>query len=251
MRRGLGQSILALFLLNIDRVLGFDVIAHDAVATIIDHNAHPVVLGFQPVFFSAGDDCDPFPAVDVHGRVGGGLLPSGPGRKDCSRETVNIEQIYSRAGYSHHRWGIMYAWYMPKLEMQKNNVRHAWISIVVWIYNHGNHPLDPGQISGPYQISYYYNGSYWRLPVDKNHWNHGSSHPNIGILEDIAQPWQYGGDLELQPLVDWDSMPQLAKDTLNTFDFGDHDVQRVPFNDHNFAEFMSRAYTGKEQREGW
>ncbi|KAK7055542.1 putative necrosis and ethylene inducing peptide 2 [Favolaschia claudopus] len=189
-----------------------------------------VYLAYQPRL-KVVNGCVPFPAVDAAGNTGGGLNPTGSSNGGCSSSTG---QIYVRSGVSNGRFGLLYAWYMPKDEPSPSlGHRHDWEGTIVWLKSatdtsasnilavcpsaHGGWECSTNgfSLSGTSPLIKY--ESVW--PV-----NHA-----MGLTSTV------GGS---QPLIAWESLPAAAQSALQTTDFGS---AIVPFKDDTLAKNLAAA----------
>ncbi|KAF2150629.1 NPP1-domain-containing protein [Myriangium duriaei CBS 260.36] len=184
-------------------------------------------LRFQPHLY-VQNGCVPFPAVDAAGNTGGGLAPTGSSNGGCSSSPG---QVYARAGTHNGRYGIMYAWYMPKDEPSDGiGHRHDWECAVVWLSGSTGSPSITG-VSASAHGGFQFNSSpnltgtspliryYSQWPLDHQ----------MGYTSTV------GGE---QPLVAWESLTDAARTALTNTDFGS---ANVPFKDANFASNLEKA----------
>lgn len=127
----------------------------------------------------------------------------------------------------------MYAWYWPKDQpidgVSAGAHRHDWECVVLWMDSPESTTLLGGGASGHGEFKII-NGA---MP--------GGDHPQVEYF--VSFPTNH----ELQftntpgtmlPISDWDMMPQLEKDALNTADFG---AAIVPFKDGTFEANLAKA----------
>ncbi|KAL3664374.1 hypothetical protein V7S43_010697 [Phytophthora oleae] len=80
------------------------------------------------------DGCHPYPVVQADGSVSGGLKYSGRSDGSCKGY-----QVYARSAWHSDVWGIMYAWYFPKVADNVSRAipghRHYWEYAIIWIDN--------------------------------------------------------------------------------------------------------------------
>ncbi|KAL2869072.1 NPP1 family protein [Aspergillus lucknowensis] len=196
------------------------VIDHDAVVgfpeTVPDGTLGEQYLAYQP-YLVVENGCVPFPAVDADGNTSGGLDPSGGSNGDCSSSTGQIYARSTMADGSDATYGaaIMYAWYFPKDSPSTElGHRHDWEGVIVWLSDgsstaaeniaavcpsaHGDWNCDTEfTLSETHPLIRYF--SVW--PV-----NH-----QLGLTDEV------GGS---QPLVAWESLPDVSRDALQSTDFG-------------------------------
>ncbi|KAK1929662.1 hypothetical protein P3T76_014879 [Phytophthora citrophthora] len=181
--------------------------------------------------------CVSFPAVNGAGDVSGGLKGSG-GNSACDSAPLG-SQVYGRAGWYNDKWAIMYAWYFPKgFFMGVASRRYDWASAVVW--------LDNPDFAAPAILG------LSTSTADDEYQNKAPA-PDFGILDGVT-PLLYRSISEVagqpmldyssrtgdfQPLIMWEQLTDAARETLNTFDFGD---AVVPVNDANFEEKLKKAW---------
>ncbi|KAG3169988.1 hypothetical protein PI124_g17950 [Phytophthora idaei] len=148
-------------------------------------------------------------------------------------------QVYGRAGWYNDKWGIMYAWFFPKgFFMGVASRRYDWSSAVVWI--------DNPDFATPAILCL-------STSTSDDEYQKKAPAPDFGILDGVTpllyrsisevagQPMlDYSSETgDVQPLIMWEQLTDAARDTLNTFDFGD---AQVPFNDANFEEKLKKAW---------
>ena len=127
----------------------------------------------------------------------------------------------------------MYAWYMPK-DMLTDGVsagahRHDWENVVVWVDS-----LESGQLTNAAASGH---GSYKKTDNpqregDRPKVEYFTSFPTNHELQFTDT---LGRDLAL---VDWDAIPQAARDGLTAADFG---KATVPFKDDTFDGNLDKA----------
>ncbi|KXH31171.1 necrosis inducing protein [Colletotrichum simmondsii] len=192
-------------------------------------------LRFQP-FIKVLGGCVPFPAVDAEGFLGAGLKPTGKGNGDCGSSEG---QLYVRTGTVKERTGIMYSFYVPKVNKEH---RHYWASIVVWVYGAEVNTAQPVGISYQTDNGVYNVGSY---PATK--WSSGASlvgrptHPLVAYWgKKIVGPLTENMENTLNlPLIDWDMLPEPAQKQLDGAIF---EHTSVPFIDKNFGDNLNKAF---------
>ncbi|KAG2420381.1 hypothetical protein HFD88_005182 [Aspergillus terreus] len=206
-----------------DKVVGFP-------ETVPNGTTGDVYLAYQPLLYVV-NGCVPFPAVDAEGNTNAGLNPSGGSSADCDSSTG---QIYVRGASSGDKYALMYSWYFPKDEPSTGlGHRHDWEGVIVWLSDasstaadnilavcpsaHGGWDCstDGYTLHGTQPLIKYY--SVW--PVDHQ----------CGLTSTV------GGS---QPLIAWESLPQVARTALQNTDFG---AGNVPFKDGNFASNLGEA----------
>ncbi|KAJ5584000.1 uncharacterized protein N7459_003800 [Penicillium hispanicum] len=206
-----------------DEIVGFN-------QTVPSGTTGEVYLAYQPDLYVV-NGCVPFPAVDAEGDTNAGLATTGASDGDCSSSTG---QVYVRGATSGDYYALMYAWYFPKDEPSDGlGHRHDWEGVVVWLSDststtadnivavcpsaHGGWDCstDAYTLDGSTPLIKYY--SIW--PVDHQ----------CGLTSTV------GGT---QPLVAWESLPELAQTALDTTDFGS---AIVPFIDAHFDTNLADA----------
>lgn len=214
--------------------------------TVPDNITGQLYQAYQP-YLEVLNGCVPYPAVDVDGNTKYNLLSSllmlltdksseglpltGSQNSGCKN---NLGQIYAR-GFdgANGRYAIMYSWYMPKDSPSKGlGHRHEWEGVIVWLASNTSTsasnilavcPSAHGDwncsklflLSGTGPLVSYF--SIW--PVNHQMW--------LGA--------EKGGQ---QPLMAWESLPDAAKNALQTTDFKS---ATVPFKDSTFAGNIAKA----------
>ncbi|KAE9567582.1 hypothetical protein CGMCC3_g16265 [Colletotrichum fructicola] len=230
---------------------GHNWIDHDKVVALTQ-NASPGVDGqlelrFSPFLYVAGG-CDPYPATDASGNLGGGLKPTNGGRSGCDKG--GNAQVYARRGSSQGRTGIMYSYYMPKVRWAKGNDnghRHYWASAVVWINRWGCVDDDVTAV-WPVGISFTTDHLTWGT-ANAGDFSFKSmtvgvdmpTHPKIQIHDTAIAPFTGadGDKVFERTLVGWDSLPDAAAKALQDVKY---EKTQVPFTDANFQAQMDAAY---------
>ncbi|KAG4444134.1 hypothetical protein IFR05_000363 [Cadophora sp. M221] len=198
--------------------------------TVPDTITGQLYQAYQP-YLEVLNGCVPYPAVDVDGNTNEGLPLTGSQNSGCKS---NLGQIYAR-GFdgANGRYAIMYSWYMPKDSPSKGlGHRHEWEGVIVWLVSNSSTsasnilavcPSAHGDwncsklflLSGTGPLVSYF--SIW--PVNHQMW--------LGA--------EKGGQ---QPLIAWESLPDAAKNALQTTNFGS---ATVPFKDSTFAGNIAKA----------
>ncbi|KAI8818801.1 necrosis and ethylene-inducing protein and ethylene inducing peptide [Fimicolochytrium jonesii] len=187
---------------------------------------------FQPLLHIA-HGCQPYPAVNNNNQVSGGLKDTGNHAAGC-RDTSK-GQTYTRSAWYNGRFGIMYAWYMPKDQPADGNWpsghRHDWETTVVWLNaNSENARIIGGATSG--------HGKFKKTATPKAR---GSNvkveyYTNLGLDHELQFTDTTGRSYWL---YDWDAMPEIVKSALNQANFG---KANCPFNDNNFRNTLAKAF---------
>lgn len=150
----------------------------------------------------------------------------------------NQGQVYVRSSETGGMLALMYSWYFPKDQNVDGPVnsghRHDWENAIVWLSGGGDNPTVKG-------ISYSQHGGYSKVTGKKeSEWS--GDRPKVAYyrilaVEDhcLGRTGVQGGQ---QPLIAWNALPQSARDTLNTYDFG---KANVPFNDAHFQSNLEKA----------
>ncbi|KAH0419935.1 NPP1 domain-containing protein [Colletotrichum camelliae] len=201
-------------------------------------------LRFKPVLNDASG-CFPYAAVDKDGNHGMGLKPTGKSGGSCRDDSKG--QLYARVGTSHGRTGVMYSWYLPKVQTDTERHKHWYLSIIVWLYSAVCDPVaDDYHIVG---LSYsnaketydasasggtlYSSGDSGTGP--------GNTHPVVGYNGQVnVFPSKDGAQYALSPpLVSWQKLSLAAREQLNGIQY---EHARCPFNDGNFQASLDAAY---------
>jgi hypothetical protein len=183
--------------------------------------------------------CHPYPAVNGAGETGEGLEIMGSDSAGCKGSGFG-SQVYGRSMWYRDVWAIMYSWYFPKdSPMPKMGHRHDWEHVVVWISNPEVNPtilaVSPSAHDGYSKIL-----NPPPETVDGGHVkvNYYSTFPMNHALEST----NLGG--EVQDLIMWEQMTDEARNSLNTFSWGD---ANVPMNDGNFESKLGKAWPWSEE----
>ncbi|ETP31630.1 hypothetical protein F442_19523 [Phytophthora nicotianae P10297] len=196
-------------------------------------------IKFKPQL-NIADGCVSFPAVNDGGDFSGGLKGSN-GNSACDDAPMG-SQVYGRAAWYNDKWAIMYAWFFPKgFFMGVASRRYDWSSAVVWI--------DNPDFATPAVLGL-------STSTSDDEYQRKSPAPDFGILNGVT-PLLYRSISEVagqpmldyssrtgdfQPLIMWEQLTDAARETRNTFDFGN---AQVPFNDANFEEKLKKAFHSK------
>lgn len=162
-----------------------------------------------------------------------GLNPSGAPSADCASSTG---QVYVRSGDSStgDTYALLYAWYFPKDSPSTGlGHRHDWEGVIVWLSDASSTSADnvlavcPSAHGG------------WDCTTD------GYTLQGTRPLIKYESVWPVNHQCGLtttvggeQPLVAWESLPEIARTALEHTDFGDGNV---PFKDANFAYNLGDA----------
>ncbi|OJJ55523.1 hypothetical protein ASPSYDRAFT_60470 [Aspergillus sydowii CBS 593.65] len=216
-----------------------DVIDHDAVVgfdeTVPDSTIGQQYLAYQPYLY-VQNGCVPFPAVDADGNTSGGLQPSGEPSSDCDSSTG---QVYARSTMSDglvstYGAAIMYAWYMPKDSPSTGlGHRNDWEGVVVWLSDESGTTAD--NIAAVCPSAH----GEWNCDTD------GFTLDGTRPLIKYSSTWPVNHQLDLtdqvggtQPLIAWESLPDVARQALQDADFGD---ATVPLKDDTFGGNLESA----------
>lgn len=243
-----------------------DTIDHDKVQgfpeTVPSGVSGNVYKAYQP-YLKVDAGCVPFPAVDAEGNTryatihlhqtipsnlyiaiytndtSGGLDTTGSANGDCESSTG---QIYVRGGAnitsdnSNSPYALMYSWYFPKDNpSQALGHRHDWEGVIIWISDSTS--TTPENILAVCPSGH----GGWDCSTDGYTLHDSDSAPLIKYynvwpvnhqcgLTDVV-----GGQ---QPLVAWESMPEVSRAALEETDFGSGNV---PFKEENWADNLAKA----------
>ncbi|EFX01241.1 necrosis and ethylene inducing peptide 2 precursor [Grosmannia clavigera kw1407] len=209
-------------------------INHDAVVgfsqTVPGGVTGSVYLAYQPLL-KVVNGCVPFPAVDASGNTGGGLQDTGASEGHCSKSTG---QIYVRKGELNGKTALMYSWYFPKDEPSDGiGHRHDWEGTIVW--------LKSGTSTAANNIAAVCPSAHGGWKCATSGYNLQGSKPLIKY--ESAWPLDHSCGLTnvvggSQPLIAWESLPNVARVALTNTDFG---KANVPFKDANFNSNLAKA----------
>ncbi|OLN88273.1 hypothetical protein CCHL11_00051 [Colletotrichum chlorophyti] len=221
---------------------------HDMV-TAFQQQAQDGVWGSIELLYKPGlndgSGCFPYAAVDKDGNHGEGLRPRGKSGGDCRDPSKG--QIYSRVGVSNGRPGVLYSWYLPKVQSGAESHKHFYLTVVVWLhtdkcganandfsiagisYSTGKETFDTGSSS-----STIYSSSDSGTGSVNTHAVVGyDGQANVFPSKDSAQ---YALS---PPLISWSKLPKAATDQFNGMTY---EHARCPFNDANIQSSMDAAY---------
>jgi hypothetical protein len=165
----------------------------------------------------------------------GGLEPSGSPSGNCDSSTG---QIYARSTMADgttgtYGNGIMYSWYFPKDSPSTGlGHRHEWEGVIIWL-------SDPAATSSDNILAV--------CPSAHGEWNCDTSFSLEGAhpLVRYYSTWPVNHQLGLtdtvggsQPLVAWESLPEVARTALEDTDFGS---ATVPCKDSVFGGNLESA----------
>lgn len=204
---------------------------------------------FQP-YLNNLHGCDPYPAVSADGDISLGAAPEGPDSNGCLNSPG---QVYARTATIQGVIGIMYAWYFPKdtfhgpeppLPVARGNHnpfkrpvsrghRHSWKYIIVWV--------DSFIAPAATHLTYFVNDQ----PITVESWERIRSRPVVSSVFGAVIPRGPYNSLDMQPVLEWDTMPGPAKARLNIYDFpaDDGSLHPCPINENNFQKIMHKAMT--------
>ncbi|PIG88424.1 NPP1 domain protein [Aspergillus arachidicola] len=206
-----------------DKVVGFP-------ETVPSGAIGDVYKAYQPLL-KVVNGCVPFPAVDAQGNTNGGLDTSGSNDGGCSKSDG---QVYVRGGKSGDKYALMYSWYFPKDQAAPGmGHRHDWEGVIVWI-------SDPAKTSADNILAVCPSGhGRWNCSTDG--YTLQETHPLIKYYSVWPVNHQAGLTNETggsQPLIAYESLPEPAKNALETVDFV---KANVPFKEKNWAENLGKA----------
>ncbi|OWZ13135.1 Necrosis inducing protein NPP1 [Phytophthora megakarya] len=204
---------------------------------------------FKPQIYMDGS-CTSFPAVNVRGDVSAGLPREG-GNVGCTKAPLG-SQVYGRATWFNGVWAIMYAWYFPKSFVfgYVGTYTHDWQNAVVWI---SNPDVASPKILG-ISTSKRSETDYTK-PITKETFISSTNYDKkISGFDPFLNDTSFKlvsktslGPLylqlvtdtgETQDLIMWNQLPDAARTSLNTADFG---FAQVSFNDVNFEKKLKEA----------
>ncbi|KAK1994176.1 NPP1-domain-containing protein [Colletotrichum falcatum] len=234
-----------------DNPNGHKFIDHDAVKPLqqkASADLGDLELRFNPHLYVDGG-CDPYPAVDADGNLGGGLKPTGGGRSGCDKGGDG--QVYVRVGQtSQGRRAVMYSYYMPKVRWAQgdnNGHRHYWASVVIWVNRWGCDTTDVSSV-WPVGISYTTDHLLWGMANAKDVSFKSSetgtmmpTQPQMQ-LRDRAMSAFTGADgppVKQRTLISYDALPDAARQALIDVKY---EKTEVPFIDANFQNNLDAAY---------
>uniref|UniRef100_H3GFU3 Necrosis inducing-like protein NPP1 type n=1 Tax=Phytophthora ramorum TaxID=164328 RepID=H3GFU3_PHYRM len=179
--------------------------------------------------------CNPYPAVNEFGEVGGGLKTSGKSRGNCAG-SGHGSQVYGRSTWHNQVWAIMYSWYFPKDSPSPGmGHRHDWEHAVVFI---DNPDVPEPKILGCSVSSHDGYKKYNPCPpwvID------GTS-----LKVRYKHSWPINHDLDttgdggiFQDLIMWGQMTDNARRALNEANFGS---ANTPMNDGNFYSKVEKSW---------
>ncbi|KAL4788113.1 putative NPP1 domain protein [Aspergillus varians] len=176
--------------------------------------------------------CLPYPAVDAEGNTSGGVDITLDNSTDCSNSKG---QVYVRGHTTENATAIMYAWYMPKDSPSAGmGHRHEWEGVIVWLSS-------PDSTAKKNILAVCPSGhGGWDCSTDG--YSLSGSHSLIKY-QSIIWPINHQCFLtdvkgKKQPLIAWESLPEVAREALETTDFG---AANVPFNDRTFLNNLAKA----------
>ncbi|KAE8154641.1 necrosis inducing protein [Aspergillus avenaceus] len=206
-----------------DKVVGFP-------ETVPTGSVGDVYKAYQPLL-KVENGCVPFPAVDEKGNLNAGLDITGSTNGACSSSPG---QVYVRGGQSGDHYALMYSWYFPKDEASpKMGHRHDWEGVIVWI-------ADPASTSADNILAVCPSGhGKWNCSTD------GYSLQDTRPLIRYFSIWPVNHQCGLtdkvggsQPLVAVESLPEVARQALETADFV---KANVPFKEDNWTDNLQKA----------
>lgn len=152
-------------------------------------------------------------------------------------------QLYVRSTTYKGRYAIMYAWYMPKDQGTSGLAlighRHDWEDIVVWVDNAT--AANPSMIG----ISASAHGKYHKYSTPPSDlFQPGTNRPYIKYYQDVSFFGTHsvntdnalGGE---QPMIQYEMLPTVARNALDSYDFGD---ANFPLRDGRFENQLEKAW---------
>ncbi|KAG7389100.1 hypothetical protein PHYBOEH_007577 [Phytophthora boehmeriae] len=221
-----------------------DSISHDEVKVIYQTEAKTIseiaAVRFKPQL-RIGSGCHSYPAVNAEGQTSGGLAPSGSSSSGC-RGFFVTSQVYVRSAWFNDVWGIMYAWYFPKDSSGSGEGhRHDWENIVVWI---DNPALDGDATILAISTS---NTDGYRKYTALDELVAGNAalvlYDTFDSDDHTLSLNKHGGDL--QELILWSQLPDVARKALNETSF---DPAVVPMKDETFMANLEKAWPTELQK---
>ncbi|KAH0419894.1 npp1 domain-containing protein [Colletotrichum camelliae] len=208
-------------------------------------------LRFKP-WLNDASGCFPYAAIDKDGYHGAGLKPVGKSGGSCRDDTKL--QLYARSGTSKSsgRTGILYSWYLPKIQTDSENHKHWYLSIVVWVHTDKCEPsADDYRVVGvsysnardTYDTSLPTSGRTLYGSGDSGA-GPGNTHPIIGYNGQVnVFPSINGAQYALTPpMISWKKLSLSAVEQLNGIQY---EHARCPFNDNNIQAFLDAAFNAE------
>lgn len=172
------------------------------------------------------------------------MRPKGDAGGDC-RDLSQSGQTYTRMGESNGRTGVIYSYYLPKVQGGDQQHKHHWLTAVVWLRVDGCPDMitnfKPAGVSYSRQPQGTFDTSHTDtifLKLDE-----GGAVTNPILSYDAGVPLVpsvNGVDGALTPpIISWTRLPQLAQEQLNGIQY-EHTM--VPFNDANFQGTLDAAF---------
>ncbi|KAH8427906.1 NPP1 family protein [Aspergillus melleus] len=212
------------------------VVPHDSIApfpeTVPNDATGNAYKKFEP-FLHIAHGCQSYPAVAANGDTSGGLQDTGSATGGCRDQGKG--QTYVRGGWLNDRYGIMYAWYMPK-DMPTSGVsagahRHDWENVVVWVNDPAvANPTFLGAAASGH-------GSYKKTSSPQRE----GDRPKVEYFTSFPtnHELQFTGTLGRDlALIAWESLPEAARKGLEDAEFG---KATVPFKDSTFQGNLEKA----------
>lgn len=175
-----------------------------------------------------------------------GLSPGGKSGGQC-REFDLPGQVYSRMGTTQGRLGIIYSYYLPKIQTKDEDHKHYYLTVVVWVKQTGTgcEPSDYG-VAG---VSYYKGGGVYNTDSTNTLFAADKSgavttfatHPIVaydGGLDVFPADAGVTGALS-PPLIGWTALSDKAREQFNGIVY-EHII--CPFNDANYQATLDAAY---------
>ncbi|KAK1471629.1 necrosis inducing protein [Colletotrichum abscissum] len=237
--RGEGDVAVAPWLKDHDQIVPFQQQAADGIDGELE-------LRFKP-WLNDKSGCFPYAAVDKDGFHGAGLRPTGKSGGQC-RDSSRA-QVYSRVGKSNDRTGVLFSWYLPKIQNDERH-KHYYMSIVVWVHTDKcNAKVDDYLMVG---VSYSTGTTTWDKASssktmltagDSGIQNAMNTHPIIGYdgKMNVFPSGESAQRALSPPMVSWN---KLSKPALDQFNGIRYEHARCPFNENNFQATLDAAFNG-------
>ncbi|WP_327731612.1 NPP1 family protein [Streptomyces sp. NBC_00487] len=232
-------------------LIGMTSSAHAGVLTPLPESTTPFQRTFQPVFDYDSDGCLPVAAIDINGKLNGGLDDSGSVTGQCRSGHLGNANTYSRAKCNNGWCAIIYTLYFEKdmscRDCTRTSHRHDWESAVIWVRqgsgtpsyasvsHHGDYttsqfsavPRDGVRL----KVVYHKEGNLWDT--------HSFRFAGAG---EVAEAWGDGG-WDFPRLVTWTRFPAgnngvNLQDRMQNATWGD---ANFPLKDGRFNDELSRA----------
>ncbi|GKT50581.1 uncharacterized protein ColSpa_10762 [Colletotrichum spaethianum] len=175
--------------------------------------------------------------------------PSLNDKSGCFPYAAVDKDGYHGVGFSDNSTGVMYSWYLPKIQTNTENHKHWYLTVVVWLYTKQCNPTASDYtVAG---VSYSTGTEAWdKASSSSTIYSSGDSgtgsvnthalvaydgqvnvYPSADSAEDALTP----------PMISWDALPQAAADQFNGVTY---EYARCPFTEANFQNSLDAAYNG-------